>query len=116
MDWNELFNALMPMIISAAGVILTALGSYLAVQVKKFLDTGEKRAMAEVTVKYVEQVGKLMGSEEKLKLAMDTMIENLNNAGIKFTELELRVLIESAVNGFKKEYTTTAPVESIGSE
>lgn len=128
MDWKELFNALLPLILSAMGVVFTAVGTYLALQVKKFLDTKEKRSLAEVTVKYVEQVGKVMGSDEKFKLAKETLIQELNNQGITFTEVELEVLIESVVNGFKKEYAKVdepkkeevkideQPLESIGSE
>lgn len=105
MDYTEIINALLPLVLSAAGIIFTALGTYLAMQVKKFLDTREKRALAEVSVKYVEQVGKLLGSEEKFDLALKTLSEQLQNTGINFTEVELKVLIEAAVNGFKKEYS-----------
>ena len=105
MDYQELINALMPLVLSAAGIIFSGLGTYLALQVKKFLDTREKRALAEVSVKYVEQVGKLLGSEEKFDMALKTLSEQLQNTGINFTEVELKVLIEAAVNGFKKEYS-----------
>lgn len=117
MEWNDVLNALMPLAISAMGIVFTAIGTWAAMQAKKFLDTREKRALAEVTVKYVEQVGKLLGSEEKLGLALQTLTQELENAGIKFTEVELRVLIEAAVNGFKKEYAVIdEPLESVGSE
>lgn len=101
---TELLNALLPLVLSALGVILAALGNYLAKQVKKFLDSKEKRSIAEATVKYVEQVGKALGSDEKFAKAKETIVQQLNNEGISFTDLELEVLIESVVNGFKKEY------------
>lgn len=115
MDYTEILNALLPLVLSAAGIIFTALGTYLAMQVKKFLDTREKRALAEVSVKYVEQVGKLLGSEEKFDMALKTLSEQLQNTGINFTEVELKVLIEAAVNGFKKEYSVfdEKPIEDV---
>lgn len=115
MDYTEILNALLPLVLSAAGIVLTGVGTYLAMQVKKFLDTREKRAIAETTVAYVEQIGKLLGSEEKFDLALETITQELNNAGINFTEVELKVLIEAAVNGFKKEYSVfdEKPIEDV---
>ena len=104
MNYEELINILLPLILTAMGAIFTMLGTEIAIKVKKFLDSKEKRSIAEATVKYVEQIGKALGSDEKFALAKKTIVEELNNAGIKVTELELTVLIEATVNGFKKEY------------
>lgn len=104
MNTTELISALLPLILSALGVILAAFGTQIAKYVKKFFDSKDKRAIAEATVKYVEQVGKALGSEEKFAKAKETIVQQLNNEGIPFTDLELEVLIEAAVNGFKKEY------------
>lgn len=123
MENSELLNALMPLILSAAGIILTAIGTWLARKVKVFLDSKEKRSIAEATVKYVEQIGKALGSDEKFAKAKEAIVQQLNNEGIAFTDLELEVLIEATVNGFKKEYAKVdVPVveevklESVGSE
>lgn len=111
MNYNELISALLPLILSALGVILAAFGTQIAKYVKKFFDSKDKRAIAEATVRYVEQVGKALGSEEKFAKAKETIVQQLNNEGIAFTDLELEVLIEAAVNGFKKEYAKTDEVK-----
>ena len=104
MDANNLMTSLLPLILSASGVVLAAVGAWLAKQVKKFLDNKDKRAIAETTVKYIEMVGKTLGGDEKFAKAKETLIQQLNNEGIPFTDLELEVLIEATVQGFKKEY------------
>lgn len=104
MDYVEIINLLIPVIITALGGVLTLLGTELAIRVKKYLDTKEKREIAEMIAGYVGQTGKALTNTEKFNLAKKTLIEKLNKEGLKFTELELTMLIEAAVHGFKTEY------------
>ena len=103
---NELMTELQPIIMNAAVVILTAVGSYVGLKVKTFIkekaDTETKRKVVETTCKYVEQLYKDLDGAEKLEKAKDNILEQLNEKGITIMELELDVLIEATVNGFKK--------------
>lgn len=101
---NELINAIMPYIISAAATILAAIGAWLGAKVKAVLDTKEKKDIVEATVKYVEQVGRSMGSNEKLTLAKEKALEWINAKGLKVGEVELDILIEAFVNDFYGHY------------
>lgn len=106
---NELMTQLQPIIINAAVVIITTVGGFLGKicynWVKEKIDTEEKKKVVESTVKYVNQIYKDLDGESKLQQAQDTILEQLNEKGIKITDLELRVLIEAAVNSFKDTAT-----------
>lgn len=115
---SELINILMPYILSALGAILAYVGAYLGVKVKDLLDTKQKRFIVEQTVKYVEQVGKALGSDEKLALAKQKSIEWINTKGLSVSEIELDILIEAFVNDFFAHYypEKEEELESVGSE
>ena len=111
MDYNALMNELMPSIISMAVTVLTVLGGYLGMKLKEILNTKQKRDIVEATVKYVEQVGKSLGSEEKLELAKKKALEWLNSKGLTVSEVELEILIEAFVNDFFGHYNEIEEVE-----
>lgn len=93
-------------------VILGVIGIFInqirANQAKKSKDAA-KQNVADRCVKYVEQVYRNLCGEDKLILAMETASEMLQEQKISCTDLELRVLIESALaelnNVFQKENT-----------
>lgn len=101
---SELINALMPYIISAAATILASIGAWLGMKVKGILDTKEKKDIVEATVKYVEQVGRTMGGQEKLDLAKQKALEWIQSKGLSVGEIELDILIEAFVNDFYGHY------------
>jgi len=101
---EQLFNELTPSLLNIAGILLSALATYLGIQLKLWLDTQQKRAIVESTVKYVEQVGKALGSDEKLALAKQTVLDRLQAMNIKIGDAELTVLIESFVLSFTESY------------
>lgn len=94
--------------------IITGLASALGVLLKKLYDRTigayfkdkVKREVAAQVVKFVEQVYKELHGEEKLEKAIDAAAEMLNEKGITISDLELRVLLESALaelnNAFNK--------------
>lgn len=100
MELNELLNAIMPYILSALATVIASVGAYLGLKVKEYLDTKEKKEIVEKTIKYVEQVGKVLGSKEKKELALQKASEWLELKGIKVSDVELDILIESFVNDF----------------
>lgn len=103
---QEIWNGISPYILQIIGVILTTIASYIGLQIKKLyekkVNTDIKEEIVKTVVNMVEQLAKSKGwtSEEKYNKARDTTIQLLNKAGIKITDMELEVLIESVVNSF----------------
>ena len=87
--------------------VITAVTSFIGLRIKdaytKFIDTQTKKEIVKDTVNYVEQVYKDIHGAEKLEKAKEKALEWLNEKGIKISETELEILIESAVNGLKGE-------------
>lgn len=87
--------------------IITAVMSFVGLRIKtaytKYIDTQTKKDVVKDTVKYIEQVYKDIHGAEKLELAKTKALEWLNEKGIKISEIELEILIESAVNSLKGE-------------
>ena len=102
---DEIMLELQPLIVNTAVVIITtvatAAGTWVHSWIKKKADTEEKKKVVETTVKYVNQVYKDLNGDEKLQKAQEAIVEQLNEKGVKITELELRVMVEAAVNTFK---------------
>lgn len=109
---NSLIHTLMPYVVTIVG----ALAGYVAVSIKSKLDeklnTDTKRTIANQTVQYVQQVYQTLNGPEKLNKAINTFTELLNEKGIKVTEVETRVLIESAVKSFKDSWENNSTEET----
>jgi len=86
------------------GIIITALAGYIGTQIKKMyqehLNDATKKAVAKTCVRAIEQIYKELHGQEKLDKCMEAMTEMLGEKGIHVTEIEMRMLIESAVNEF----------------
>lgn len=65
-----------------------------------------KEKVASLVVKYTEQVWKDLHGEDKLQKALEAFHDMLAEKGITISDLEMRVLLESALaefnNAFKK--------------
>ena len=100
---TQFINAIMSYVIT----IVTALLGYVSVAIKnkisKKLDTQTKQEVARATVEYVEQVYQALGGAEKLQKAIEQARLILQEKGISITEVELKMLLESAVYGMNKE-------------
>ena len=87
--------------------VITAVASFIGLAIKnaytKYVDTKTKKEIVKDTVSYVEQVFKDVHGIEKLEKAKEKALEWLNEKGIKISETELEILIESAVNSLKGE-------------
>lgn len=94
-------------LIQILATIITAVASFIGVSIKKaytkYVDTKTKKEIVEATVKYIEQINKStkVSNEIKLKQAKKKALEWLNSKGLKISDTELDILIESAVNGLK---------------
>lgn len=106
MDWSSIINQLIDILLPILATAVTAIFSYIGVKIKTIIqekaDTDAKKAVVESTVKYVEQVFKDLSGEAKLDKALKTASEWLAEKGISVSDVELRVLIEAAVNGLEK--------------
>lgn len=97
-------NNNLSLILSILGTFLTAIGGYIGNLYRKYVNDKTKKQIVKDTVNYVEQITKSISisSENKLQKAKDKAIEWLNSKGIKISDTELEILIESAVNEFNK--------------
>lgn len=103
---KELFSAIQPSLIELFLGILTAVATYIGTKIKKIyeekINTETKEKIVITVVNAVEQLYKDLKGEEKLNKCIENATEMFNEKGISVTELELRMLIESTVNGFNK--------------
>lgn len=95
-------------LIQILATIITAVASFIGMSIKKaytkYVDTKTKKEIVDSTVKYIEQIykGVMISNEDKLSKAKEKSLEWLNSKGLKISDTELDILIESAVNGLKK--------------
>lgn len=85
---------------------ITAIFGWLGVQIKKLyekhINTKEKKDLVNTTVRYVEQVYKDLHGQDKLSQCLKDAAQLLQEKGLTFTDLELRALVEAAVNSMNK--------------
>lgn len=88
---------------------ITALAGYIGLQSKamyqKHIDDKTKESVVKTVVKAVKQLYKDLNGEEKLAKAIENITDMLNEKGITVSELEIRMLIESAVEELKESAT-----------
>ncbi len=95
-------------LIQILATIITAVASFIGMSIKKaytkYVDTKTKKEIVDSTVKYIEQIykGVMISNGDKLSKAKEKALEWLNSKGLKISDTELDILIESAVNGLKK--------------
>ncbi len=105
---ETILEGISPYIWQILGVVLTSVASYIGLKLKNLYDakinTEVKEKIVKAVVEMVEQLDKKYNwtSEEKYNKAKETIIRMINDAGLKITELELEVLIESVCNSFDK--------------
>lgn len=119
MDFNEFLSTYGMKIL---GAILTALAGYLGVVIKnqcqKYLNDKTKQDVAKTCVKAVEQIYKDLHGEEKFNKALECISDMLAEKGIAVSDIEMKMLIESAVAEFNEVFskgtsTTTDASEAI---
>lgn len=103
------------MLLSGLGLVLTAIFGVVARKISQFADSKgyvEKikhhKELSMMTVKMIEQLYGDFGGEEKKEKAIDALQGLLSNIGIKLTDEEVDMFIESAVLTMKDQvYQTT---------
>ena len=88
--------------------IVTAIVGYIAVVAKnlaqKYINDKTKKDVAKIVVSGIEQCYKALEGPQKLQKALEAASSMLAEKGIKVTEVELRMLLESALSEFNKVF------------
>lgn len=88
--------------------IVTAIVGYIAVAAKslaqKYINDKTKKDVAKIVVSGIEQCYKALEGPQKLQKALEAASSMLAEKGIKVTEVELRMLLESALSEFNKVF------------
>lgn len=99
--WQEIITTYL---IPALFTILTGVVAWLGNKIKSLIEEkvqNEKvKEIINDVVKYTEQTSKELTSTEKFNKAMEEASEWLNSKGITISEMELKIMIEAAVNAF----------------
>ncbi len=96
----EIIAKALPDIISVAMLFVL---TFIVKKTKTIVNTDVKKSVVADTVKYVEQIYKDIHGDEKVEKCKDKVIELLAEQGIKISDSELSVLIESAVQEMNKK-------------
>lgn len=82
--------------------IITAIAGYISIAIKrlftKYVNDQSKRDVVKTCVNAVEQIYTDLHGQEKLDKCIESAASMLSEKGIAITELEIKMLIESAVN------------------
>ena len=101
MSKEEIFSAY---VLPAVVAVITALAGFVGAQIKtlyqRYVNDRIKRDVAHTCVKAAEQLYHDLGGPEKLKKAQEGVRQMLEEKGIPISELEMNLLIESAVAEF----------------
>lgn len=113
---NQLLDILLPAVASVVTVIFGILATKIKSKYDEKVNTETKKKVVETTVAYVQQVYYTLNGEEKLNKAIETASQLLVEKGVNITDLELRMLIESAVYGLKQGFQEQKTIEEKGAE
>lgn len=106
--WNMFFQTYgMPILYALLTALAGVAATGIAKAYNKIANSREKRAVAKTVVLAVEQIYKDLHGEEKYLKALQSLVEILGEKGIPITELEARMLIESAVGEFNEVFKET---------
>jgi len=112
MSKEEIFGAyVLPAIVSLLAAAAAFAGNQLKRLYEKYINDKTKQSVVRTCVKAVEQLYHDLGGPEKLEKAKASAVEMLNEKGIPITDLELSMLIESAVSEFNYGFSQTYEVE-----
>lgn len=114
---NILTEYIMQIIAAIVAGIAAWLGLVFKKLYQKHINTQTKKDVVYTVVQAVEQIYKDLHGEEKLNKALEAASEMLKVQGITVTDLELKMLIESAVGEFNGVFAgeaETAPAVIAG--
>lgn len=95
--------------------VLTVLAGYVGITAKKIYEKicndQTKKSVVKTCVQAVEQVYTDLHGQEKFDKCVEAASEILSQKGVKITELELKMLIESAVKEFNYTFHNTVVIQ-----
>ena len=97
-------------------VVITLILATVKKVYEKYANTETKKDIVRETVRYVEQISKRIEITDKFQKAKDIIIEQLAKCGIDYNDIELEVMIESAVNKFFGKNESEEEFKAEGSE
>ena len=109
MNWQEILNQALSILVPALATAIAGWFAYLGNKLKNAYQEKVNNETAQAVVKdvvqFVEQVYTDLHGKEKLQKAIEQVSTILQNKGIKITETEIMMLIESAVYGLNEGLT-----------
>lgn len=109
MNWQEILNQALAILVPALATAIAGWFAYLGNKLKNAYQEKVNNETAQAVVKdvvqFVEQVYTDLHGKEKLQKAIEQVSTILQNKGIKITETEIMMLIESAVYGLNEGLT-----------
>ena len=106
MEWSEIVNQLIQILLPILATFLTGLFTYIGTRIKNAyeqkVNTETAKVVVENAVRFVEQVYKDLHGKEKLEKAVEQVSQVLASKGINLSEAEINMLIESAVYGLNE--------------
>lgn len=109
MVFNEFINTYGATILYS---ILTAIAGYIGIALKnlytKYINDKTKKDVVKTCVQAVEQIYTDLHGEDKLNKCIESVASMLGEKGITITDIEIRMLIEAAVNEFNQGFDTEA--------
>lgn len=110
MNWQEILNQALAILVPALATAIAGWFAYLGNRLKNAYQEKVNNETAQAVVKdvvqFVEQVYTDVKGKEKLQKAIEQVSTILQSKGIKLTETEIMMLIESAVYGLNEGLTT----------
>jgi len=116
--WKVIVEAAIPSIIAAIFAAIAWIASRLRVRFEAFLNTREKREIARIVVRSIEQTVENLHGADKLAQALVYFHELASERNIICGETEAKLLIEAEVNEMNGDsgdvYIETKAVENTG--
>lgn len=101
--WEIIIGAAIPSIVAAIFAVITWIASRIRVRLDAFLNTKEKREIARIVVRSIEQTVQNLHGQEKLAQALLYFQSLAEERGINISETEAKLLIEAEVNTMNNE-------------
>ena len=101
--WEIIIGAAIPSIVAAIFAVITWIASRVRVRLDAFLNTQEKREIARIVVRSIEQTVQSLHGPEKLAQALLYFQSLAEERGITISETEAKLLIEAEVNTMNGE-------------
>ena len=102
---HQIIDILLPILATFLTTVFAVLGTKIKNTYEQSFNTHTAQAVVDDVVRFVQQVYADLDGQEKLKKAIEQASIILESKGIKITEAEINMLIESAVFGLKQGIT-----------